>query len=152
MEREDPDMSTNNIPVSLISIGDLDAEACTVLAHRFSTRAAMLRWPRPCVTLALDAGIVDENGPVHGLFGRPAGEHTPSYVGEAIVTMADGSRWHAVGHRATQGGQTRVPGNVEFTLLSSSLPEQIPLPGCDERPSRPGERDAPLVPSLASNG
>lgn len=137
MERKDPVMNTNSIPV--ISIGDLGAEACEALAHRFSTRAAMLRWPRPCVTLALDAGIVDENGPTHDILSR-ATPHVPSYVGEAIVTMADGSRWHAVGHRATQVGQTRVPGHVEFTLLSSSLPEQISLPGCDDaRVSRPPE-------------
>ena len=135
MEREDKPMiktsPDTSIPVDLISIGDLDAKACDALAHRFSTRAAMLRWPRPCATLALDAGVVDENGP-HGLFGRAPGQHVPSYVGEAIITMADGSRWHAVGHRATQTGQTRVPGSVEFTLLSSAMPEQISLPGCDD--------------------
>lgn len=119
----------NNIPV--ISIGDLDAEACTALAHRLSTRAAMLRWPRPCVTLALDAGVVDENGG-RDPFGRITDQHVPSYVGEAIVTMADGSRWHAVGHRAAQRGQTHVRGSVEFTLLESAMPEQIPLPGCDD--------------------
>lgn len=127
--------NTNNAPIDVISIGDLDAVACDALAHRFSARAAMLRWPRPCATLALDAGVVDENG-AHGLFGRAPGQHVPSYVGEAIITMADGSRWHAVGHRATQTGQTRVPGMVEFTLLSSAMPEQISLPGCDDAGTR----------------
>ena len=51
MEREDKPMIKTSpdtrIPVDLISIGDLDAKACDALAHRFSTRAAMLRWPRP---------------------------------------------------------------------------------------------------------
>lgn len=95
-----------------MELNGMSADALDMLAKRASKLAADLRAAQPSYALALEAGVTDCS--YHTVrYGGVA-----AYRGEAIVTMADGRRWRAIGH-GPQGGADYVSrgGRIEFVPL-----------------------------------
>ena len=88
------------------------------IAAQATQLAADLEATQPSVALAIAAGVCDASYQTVR-FGLVL-----SYRGEAVITMADGSRWRAVGH-----GPSGTPafvsreGYVEFVPLDAGVPE-----------------------------
>ena len=95
-----------------INLSGLSAVALQALAERASALAEDLRKQQPSYELALEAGVEDRSYRTvqYGLVN--------SYRGEAIVTMADGSRWRCVGH-GPLGDASHISryGFIEFVPL-----------------------------------
>jgi len=91
---------------------NMSAEQLEHLAAQAAKLAKDLRGQEPTYTLALEAGVVDKSYRTvrYGM--------VPDYRGEAIITMADGTTWKAVGHGPT--------GTAEFVAKEGYI-EFIPL-------------------------
>lgn len=90
----------------------LSAEALEKIAKDAAELARELRGKEPTYALALAAGIEDTSYSTVR-YGRVA-----SYSGTATITMADGSKWSAVGHRPTgPADYVARQGYIEFKPL-----------------------------------
>lgn len=63
------------------------------LAARATALAKALEAETPTYALAIEAGVKEESYRTYR-YG-----HVPAYSGQAIITMANGKRWRAIGHR-----------------------------------------------------
>lgn len=94
------------------SLSGMSAAALRELAERATKMAEDVVKSQPSYGMALDAGVRNEGYMTvrHGW--------VPSYSGEAVVTMEDGSRWKCIGH-GPRGSAEWVSKNgfIEFIPL-----------------------------------
>lgn len=92
-----------------INLSNMSADALEALAKKAKSLAEDLREKQPSYALALEAGVKDESYQTVR-YGR-----IEKYSGEAVVKMADGSRWLCKGH-GTKGNAHYVSreGYIEF--------------------------------------
>ena len=120
-----------------INFSEMSADALDALAQRASTLATDLRTKQPTYELALANGVQDMSYRTVR-FGRIA-----SYWGTANITMDDGSRWVAIGHRPTGGpGWVSREGWIEFVPATEAV-ATAPRVSTD-RVEIPGLRVIPL--------
>ena len=95
-----------------MNFAGMSADALEKLARDASELATALRAAQPNYAVALANGIRDRSYSTVR-WGRVA-----DYSGEAIITMADGRRWRAVGH-GPEGGAEMISrhGWIEFQPL-----------------------------------
>lgn len=93
-------------------LSNMSAEALEELSKRAASLAADLRKEQPSYTVAIEHGILDRG------YDTVRYGFVPSFGGEAIITMADGRRWKAIGHRP-RGSAEHVSRNgwIEFVPL-----------------------------------
>lgn len=114
-----------------MKLAGMSVEALEALAKRATTLADDLRKVQPSYELALEAGIED-NSYKTVRYGWVA-----SYAGEVEITMADGSKWKAIGHRPRGTAESvEREGYIEFQPISLALPAE-PNHAADVR-TRPG--------------
>ncbi len=90
----------------------MSASALKDLARRASVLAEDMKKSQPSYRMAIEAGVRDKS------YNTPANGYVNSYAGEAVVEMADGSRWRCVGHR---------PKGSAFCVTRRGFIEFIPL-------------------------
>lgn len=95
-----------------INLSGLSADALTKLAERAQTLAADLRKEQPSYELAIEAGVKDKG------YNTVRCGWVSSYSGEAVIEMANGKKWKAVGH-GPRGDASWVSkdGYIEFIPL-----------------------------------
>ena len=96
-----------------MNLNGLSADALDNLAKKAADLARDLRAKQPSIDLALEAGVRNRSYPT------VANGWIADYSGEAVITMADGSRWQAIGHGPS--------GNAAWVSRQGWI-EFIPLP------------------------
>ena len=95
-----------------INLASMSPEALRSLANEAIRMAEALEAERPSVGLALAAGILDRS------YSTVRWGTVASYSGEVEITMANGRRWKAIGHRPTGCAEwIDRQGYVEFIPL-----------------------------------
>ena len=117
--------------VTVDSLRGLSANALDCLARRAASLAADLRQQQPSYELALLGGVCDASYSTvrHGL--------VPSYSGTAVIEMADGTKWLAVGH-GPEGTASYVSkdGYIEFIPQSCSALQEYDIAVADREAPR----------------
>tara|TARA_R110001592_G_scaffold255416_2_gene519022 strand:+ start:2747 stop:3037 length:291 start_codon:yes stop_codon:yes gene_type:complete len=75
-----------------MNLSKLSAEKLEEVAEKATALAALLRLKEPSNNLCIENGIVDCS------YDTQSNGFIPSFQGETIVTMADGSKWKCKGH------------------------------------------------------
>lgn len=91
----------------------MSVQSLRQLAAKANQIAADLQKIEPSYAMALQAGIKDKG------YSTVANGYVSDYSGEAIITMANGSRWKAIG-RGPQGNAYTISrdGFIEFIPLA----------------------------------
>lgn len=95
-----------------INLSGLSVDSLTELAKRAIALAADLHLSEPSYDLALEAGVRDKS------YNTVRCGWVSSYSGEAVIEMANGKKWKAVGH-GPRGDASWVSkdGYIEFIPL-----------------------------------
>lgn len=95
-----------------IDLKNMSVQQLESLSHAASKLANDLRKQEPSYDLALLNGVRDKSYPT------VANGYVSKYSGEALITMADGRKWRAVGHG---------PAGDAYTVTRQGFIEFIPI-------------------------
>ena len=92
---------------------NLSAEKLEELAVKAQTLAADLRLEEPSDSLCIEAGIIDCG------YDTQCNGYVPSFSGEVVVTLENGSKWRCVGHKPTgSASYIDTDGFIEKTKIN----------------------------------
>ncbi len=100
-----------------MNLSGMSALALEDLAAKAKSLASDLRKEEPTYALALEAGVV-ANG-----YNTVRWGFVPSYHGTAIITMANGKKWKAIGHGPSGSAEyVSRDGHIEFVPVEWEPP------------------------------
>ena len=105
------------LDIMAISLKGLSAQQLTKLSKKASALAKDLLAKVPSYSLALEHGVSDDS------YNTTANGFITSYRGVAIIELADGSKWKAVGHPSTGDAYYADDGYIEFIPLEDNKDE-----------------------------
>lgn len=98
-------------------LAGMSANALEALAKRAAQIAKDLRGREPSYRLALLNGVEDRS------YNTVRWGCVPSYSGDALIVMDDGSRWKAIGHGPTGTAEwVSREGYIEFVPVEGEAP------------------------------